>query len=120
MTIILKTKVLLGKFHTWQQLSPDLQGSELSLHSVNFQSSSSVSTTLLYLHAIFLLKKAGLIKEEMWLNTMEPKEKHDTWITEEITKNERKIKKKEASNSLIWVHMHITSRGLSVAQQVKS
>lgn len=73
MTIILQTKVLLGKSYTWQQLSPDLQGSELSLYSVNFQSSSSASTTLLYLYTNFLFKKAGLIKEKISLNTMKPK-----------------------------------------------
>lgn len=73
MTIILQTKVLLGKSYTWQQLSPDLQDTELSLYSVNFQSSSPVSATLFYLYTSFLFKKAGLIKEEIPLNTTKPK-----------------------------------------------
>ena len=76
MTIILKIKVLLDKYYTWLQLSSNLQTSELSLYSVTSIVHIQSPLFVLGLYTSFLLKKAGLIKEEISLNIVKPKQIH--------------------------------------------
>lgn len=82
MTIILKTKVLLDKYYTWLQLPSNLQTSELSLYSVTSKVHIQSPLFVLGLYTSFLLKKAGLIKEEISLNIVKPKQIHGTQVNQ--------------------------------------
>lgn len=59
-----------------------------------------------------LVKKAGLIREEIPRSTVKLKSLHDAWVTEEITKSERKIKKSKWLSHLS-AHAYHIKRSLS-------
>lgn len=104
MTIILKTKVLLDKCYTWLQHSSDLQTSELPLYSVTSIVHIQPPLSVLELYTSFLLKRVGLIKEEISINIMKPKQMHGTQVKQ---RDNHKWKDKKQQAGLICDVYHI-------------
>lgn len=114
MTIILKTKVLLDKCYTWLQCSSDLQTSELPLYSVTSIVLIQTPLSVLELYTSFLLKKVGLIKEEISINIMKPKQIHGTQVNQ---RDNHKWKVIKNSKQVLYV-MYITSDNFPVVGEV--
>ena len=114
MTIILKTKVLLDKCYTWLQRSSDLQTSELPLYPVTSIVHIQPPLSVLELYTSFLLKKVGLIKKEISINIMKPKQIHGTQVNQG---DNHKWKDIRNSKQVLYV-MYITSNNFPVVGEV--
>lgn len=114
MTIILKTKVLLDKCYTWLQRSSDLQTSELPLYPVTSIVHIQPPLSVLELYTSLLLKKVGLIKEEISINSMKPKQIHGTQVNQG---DNHKWKDIRNSKQVLYV-MYITSNNFPVVGEV--